>query len=165
MDISNIYFISSIFNIIFDIFGILFILYKFTSFFSYFYNFILFIGKVFSGFYWAVNEIKLFLIKKRNQEVFNDSIDLHYETENIFTKMYNWVFKPKKNVMYIPLTEITEFSESKSHNSLPIEFVRNSELEKYFLESGKSFIDLQKMSNTSIYPPGYSNFKSALQLP
>lgn len=112
MDIyNNVYFFSSILNIIFDIFGILFILYQFTSFFSYIYNFILFLGKLMKGLFWVTDQIKLFFTKKNgytNDSIngyTNDSINIREaENQTIFQRVRNW-FSNEPKYISLPLNE------------------------------------------------------------
>jgi hypothetical protein len=52
----DIFYISSILNILWYLFSALFVLYKFTSFFSYLYNFIKFCGKLINGLFYIKNQ-------------------------------------------------------------------------------------------------------------
>lgn len=125
----DIYFVQSILNIIWYIFSILFVLYKFTSFFSYIWNFIRFLGKFTKGIAYLVEQLKIFLTKRRGQQselpryideinpLINKGIDIkddpalrkqEFSGQTFFTKTKNkfreLVFG-KKGDNYIPLTD------------------------------------------------------------
>jgi hypothetical protein len=52
----DIFYLSSILNILWYLFSALFVLYKFTSFFSYMYNFVKFCGRLISGIFYVKNQ-------------------------------------------------------------------------------------------------------------
>ena len=72
----DIFYLSSILNILWYLFSALFVLYKFTSFFSYMYNFVKFCGKLISG---------LFYIKNQTLSYFGNSSTRH--RQHLYTNL------------------------------------------------------------------------------
>jgi hypothetical protein len=164
MDIyNNVYFFSSILNIIFDIFGILFILYKFTSFFSYIYNFILFLGKMMKGVFWITDQIKLFFTKKNGYTngYTNDSINIREaDNQTIFQRMRNWYSNEPK---YISLP-LNEFQYVSRENILDSDnCVSNSHVSINMEPYASSWASTQLHVPDSIPDGGLNNMSSSPQ--
>lgn len=94
----DIYLFSAIANVAWYCFTILFLLYKFTSFFSYVYNFILFSGRLFTGFKWVGNKIYGFIMYRRgysNKVNLEESTSLLASEDNYDTNdEYDYYRKP-----------------------------------------------------------------------
>jgi hypothetical protein len=90
----DIYFFSTLLNIIWYIFTIIFVLYKFTSFFSYAYNFFRFCGKLFNGVVWLKNQVSDYIQRKRGYIRLSNDHEILLPQQNkqhqsIFQKLYN----------------------------------------------------------------------------
>ena len=103
----DIYFVTSVLNIVWYIFSILFVLYRFTSFFSYIYGFVKFLGKLLEGVIYAKEQVVLFFERRRGQYVERGTPD-----DSLFTRI-------KKGTYYI-------FGYTNSESILPVSYTHAS---------------------------------------
>jgi hypothetical protein len=99
----DIYFVNTIFNIIWYIFSILFVLYKFTSFFSYIYNFGKFLGQLTQGAFYIKDRVFEFTEQRRNQYITRPQAQ--QPSQSFFTRIKN---KIKYYIWGEPTTTTTD---------------------------------------------------------
>jgi hypothetical protein len=129
----DIYFVTSVLNIIWYVFSILFVLYRFTSFFSYVYGFVKFLGKLLEGAVYVKDQFMLFLEKRRGQYV-----DRRHTSPNddLFSRI-------KKGTYYI-------FGYTHSDSILPISTTHASYYTELNSSSGPNHQD-RSMFDQHIY--------------
>lgn len=102
----DIYFFSTIINIIWYIFTILFVLYRFTTFFSWAWNFLIFLGNLISCFKWVGNKVHYIYNYYYNgyRPPFQNSIDEIDEESNPYEPLLDkneksMIMKVKDNIV------------------------------------------------------------------
>jgi hypothetical protein len=109
----DIYFVNTIFNIIWYVFSILFVLYKFTSFFSYIYNFGKFLGQLTQGVFYVKDRVVQFTEHRRNQYITRPSTpsqqSFFSRIKNKFTS-YFWGERVKSDIEMPIYTRVSDVS-------------------------------------------------------
>jgi hypothetical protein len=121
----DIYFLSSILNIVWYIFSILFVLYRFTSFFSYIYGFMKFLGKLLKGLVYIKNQIFQFFERRQGQYIERTT------NTSIFTRL-------QQGLYYICGRE---YSQDQQQEITPLYDVRASYAENNINNSGPNYQD------------------------
>ena len=163
----DLYFVTSIINIIWYIFSILFVLYRFTSFFSYIYGFLKFSAKFLQGFVYIKDQILLFIERRRGQYVERSRPD------SIFTRLkkaFHYIFDYTNTTVlpvydvrcsYSELNEVTPTHQSIQDRTLFDQHIYSALTEDSHLmhnaSNGFTSIDIHNQHHTQHHPHPHTN--------